>query len=233
MSPPERHPTDLLPDYLLGSLERGQQQELETHLLGCAACRAQAGTLRDALFSLADDLPAVPAPPGSWERIQARRAESRAGHTVSPPAGRSSRLPLWPLAAAVTLILALGGYVRFVPVSGQPAAQLSAQHWVAQGAQRLILTSKNGAPYGELFVRADGRALVILKRRAAAGQVYQAWGRPGNGPRAGVPTSLGLTDGTVMEVSWQGYDSIGVSIEPTGGSPAPTHPLGRTRLPQG
>ena len=71
-----------------------------------------------------------------------------------------------------------------------------------------------------------------LGRQAAPGQVYQAWGRRASGPRTGVPTSLGLTGGTMLEVSWRGYDSVGVSTEPTGGSPAPTHPLGRTRLPE-
>ena len=229
------HPTDLLPDYVLGSLGTGQAVTVETHLLGCAVCRAEVARLRDALFSLADDLPAAPVPEGSWEKIQARRgtvSPERLPTQASPPPASSRRLPLWPLAAAVALIVAVGGYLRISPAQPRVTAQNSVQQWQQQGAKRLTLASKTGVPYGAMYVRSDGRALLVLDRQAAPGQVYQAWGRRASGPRAGVPTSLGLTGGTVLEVSWRGYDSVGVSTEPTGGSPAPTHPLGRTRLPE-
>ena len=234
------HPTELLPDSVLGSLEPAQQVLVETHLLSCAVCRAEVARLRDALFSLADDLPAAPVPEGSWEKIQARRSMASAQAStvqvsptqVSPSTAPSRRIPVWPLAAAVALIVVVGGYLRLNPAQPIVTAQNSVQQWQQQGATRLTLASKAGVPYGSMYVRSDGRALLVLNTPAAPGQVYQAWGRQASGPRAGVPTSLGLTAGTVLEVSWRGYDSVGVSIEPTGGSRAPTHPLGRTRLPE-
>ncbi|GAA5503833.1 hypothetical protein Dxin01_03596 [Deinococcus xinjiangensis] len=228
------HPSDLLPEYVLGSLDTAQAVNVESHLLSCAVCRAEVGRLRDALFSLANDLPGVPAPAGSWEKIQARRgvvSPERLSAQASLPSAPSRRLPVWPLAAAVALIVAVGGYLQLGPARPAATAQSSVQQW-QQGARRLTLASKTGVPYGAMYVRSDGRALLVLNRQAAPGQVYQAWGRRTSGPRAGVPTSLGLTGGTVLEVSWRGYDSVGVSTEPAGGSPAPTHPLGRTRLPE-
>jgi len=228
------HPTELLPDYVLGSLGTVQAVTVETHLLSCAVCRAEVARLRDALFSLADDLPDLPVPEGSWEKIQARRntLSAQPSFTQTPLPASSRRLPVWPLVAAVTLIVAVGGYLRISPAQPGVTAQNSVQQWQQQGAKRLTLASKTGVPYGSMYVRSDGRALLVLNRQAAPGQVYQAWGRRASGPRADVPTSLGLTGGTVLEVSWRGYDSVGVSTEPAGGSPVPTHPLGRTRLPE-
>ncbi|WP_407543451.1 anti-sigma factor (plasmid) [Deinococcus radiomollis] len=231
MTRPDDHPTELLPDYVLGSLDTAQAVNVDTHLLSCAVCRAEVARLQDALFSLADDLPVAPVPNGSWEKIQAQRSAAavQASLPVSVPA---RRFLTWSLAAAIALIVAVGGYRLVSPRSGFQTAQVSARHWLDQGARQLAMTSKNGQPYGSMYVRPDGRALLILNKKAAPGQVYQAWGRQASGPHAGVPTSLGLTDGTVLEVAWRGYDSVGVSVEPTGGSPAPTHPLGRTKLPE-
>ncbi|ULH17854.1 anti-sigma factor (plasmid) [Deinococcus sp. KNUC1210] len=234
MTRPDDHPTELLPDSVLGTLDPAQQGRVDTHLLSCAVCRAEVARLQDALFSLADDLPDTPAPEGSWEKIQARRSAASAQKSFTqapPPSAPSKRLPVWPLAAAIALIVALGGYLRLSPAQPVMTAQNSVQSW-QHGARRLTLASKAGEPYGFMYVRPDGRALLVLNKKAAPGQVYQAWGRQASGPRAGVPISLGLTDGTVLEVSWRGYDSVGVSVEPTGGSPAPTHPLGRTKLPE-
>ena len=236
MTRPDDHPNELLPDHVLGSLEPAQEVLVETHLLSCAVCRTEVARLRDALFSLADNLPDTPVPEGSWEKIQARRsvvsAQTSAAQASPPPSILSRRLPVWPLAAAIALIVALGGYLRLSPAQPVVTAQNSVQSWQQQGARRLTLASKAGVPYGFMYLRPDGRALLVLNKQAAPGQVYQAWGRQASGPRAGVPTSLGLTDGTVLEVSWRGYDSVGVSTEPTGGSAAPTHPLGRTQLPE-
>jgi anti-sigma-K factor RskA len=230
MTRPGDHPTALLPDSVLGTLNPAQQLRVDTHLLGCAACRTEVARLRDALFSLADDLPLVLVPEGSWENIQARR-DAVSAQVLRPPPLPSKRLSVWSLAAATALIVALGGYTLVGTRSGVQV-EVSARHWLDQGATQLTLTAKNGQPYGSMYVRPDGRALLVLNQKAAPGQVYQAWGRQASGPHAGVPTSLGLTGGRVMEVSWTGYDSVGVSTEPTGGSPAPTHPLGRTTLPE-
>jgi Anti-sigma-K factor rskA len=241
MTRPDDHPNELLPDHVLRSLKPAQEVLVDTHLLSCAVCRAEVARLRDGLFSLADDLPDTPAPEGSWEKIQARRgvvsaqtsaAQTSAEQASPPPSIPSRRLPVWPLAAAIALIVAVGGYLRLSPAQPVVTAQDSVQSWQQQGARRLTLASKAGIPYGSMYLRPDGRALLVLKEKAAPGQVYQAWGRQASGPRAGVPTSLGLTGGTVLEVSWRGYDSVGVSVEPTGGSPVPTHPLGRTQLPE-
>lgn len=217
------HPLDLLPGYVLGDLDAPEAGGVEAHLLNCPTCRVEVARLRDALFSLADDLPDAAPPSGAWERLQTRRAVRLPSPGVPP-------VPWpWLSAAAAVAVLVLGGYAAWTqfPLS----QQASVQRWEAQGATRLALVSRERGVFGTLLVRPDGQALVVLHRPAPPGQVYQAWGRRASGPQAGVPISLGLTSGAVMQVAWKGFDSVGISVEPLGGSPAPTRPLGRINLP--
>lgn len=228
------HPTELLPGYVLGDLEQPELESVEAHLSGCSTCRAEVARLRDALFSLADDLPDAALPSGGWERLQARRAAGAIPLTTQPPLRAVPRLhrPRWPwLAAAAVVVLALTPLTTRLMTA--PSPQTTAERWEAQGASRLTLASPDGQAFGTLLVRPDGQALVILARPAPAGQVYQAWGRTGSGTGARVPVSLGLTGGTALQVGWRGYASVGISVEPAGGSPAPTRPLGRVALPGG
>ncbi|WP_083847201.1 anti-sigma factor domain-containing protein [Deinococcus gobiensis] len=217
------HPTELLAGHVLGNLEPREQAAVEAHLAQCPACRAEVARQRDALYGLAQALPAADPPPGTWERIEARRAPGAGPAT--PSVGRP---PWWGLglAAGVALLLA-GGVASGWLFSPARTAQTDVQRWTAQGAAQRPLISRSGAAVGTLLVRPDGQALLVLGRPAPGGQVYQAWGRRASGPRAGVPVSLGLTAGATLRVTWTGYDSVGVSLEPAGGSPAPTRPLGR------
>lgn len=229
------HPTDLLPGYVLGDLDGSEADTVETHLAACPACRAEVARLRDALFSLADDLPGAALPDNAWDRIQARRLIATPGTSkLWQPVGRSphGQRGRWPwLAAAAVIVLALGTIGTRLMTA--PSQQATVQQWEARGASRLTLASGDGQAFGTLLVRADGQALVVLLTPAPDGQVYQAWGRQTDAVQARKPVSLGFTGGTVMQVAWRGYASVGISVEPAGGSPAPTHPLGRVTLPGG
>lgn len=238
--PPGHWPHALLPGYVLGDLNSTEAAQVGAHLRGCPTCQVEVDRLRGALYTLAADLPGVPVPAGSWERLQVRRA----AQVQTPPPGvplrpiplrpRSpARRPAWALAAALGALLVLGGYggwtlqQRRAEASG---AQALMAQWTRDGARPLALTTRAGVPLGTLLVGPDDRCLLVLRRRPPAGQVYQVWGRQTGGPQAGVPVSLGLTDQQVVQVRYGPFDSVGVSLEPAGGSPAPTHPLGRVSL---
>lgn len=223
------HPTpELLGGYVLHDLAGHESEVVETHLLTCPECRAEVARLRDALHALADDLPPAPVPDGAWERLQAKR---RVAAAPPAPISRASRAFTWPLAAAVAALLALGGYAAWTSIQ-PPSEQATVQQWKRQGARELSLKNQQGQEFGLLFVRADEQCLILLRRPPPQGQVYQVWGRRQGGPNAGVPISLGLTAGTLVQVYYGEFDSMGVSLEPDGGSPAPTHPLGRVNLPK-
>lgn len=215
------HPRELLPGYVLGDLERPELERVEAHLLDCPTCRAEVARLQDALYSLAEELPPVSVPADSWARLQARQPEPQALARYS--------LPRWPLAAGLALLLSLGGYAAW-RVLTVPSVTAQVKQWQLQGARQVALKTRQGEEFGTLLVRPDEQCLVVLKQRPPPGQVYQVWGRQSGG--ANVPISLGLTDGLTVQVYYGGFDSVGVSLEPAGGSPRPTHPLGRADLPK-
>lgn len=220
------HPRELLTGYVLGDLEWQELELVETHLLECASCRAEVARLHDALYSLAEELPPATLPKDSWERLRKRQPAP-----APPQRPARSRAIQWPLAAGLALLVTVGGYAAWRELS-PPSLQAQVEQWKRQGAVQLALRTRQGEEFGTLLVRADEQCLVVLNKRPPPGQVYQVWGRQERGPNAGVPISLGLTDGLIVQVYYGEFDSMGVSLEPVGGSARPTHPLGRVNLPK-
>ena len=71
----------------------------------------------------------------------------------------------------------------------------------------------------------DGKALIVPLSDAPNGNTYQAWGRS-----KGTPYPLGLTHGKPLVVQYAGFERVGLSLEPPGGSEKPTHPLGSVEV---
>jgi anti-sigma factor RsiW len=73
-----KHAQDDLTAYLDGALDPGARAQVEAHLAGCAACRAERDRLA-ATLALLGRLPPAPAPSPSFEaRFEARLAAARA-----------------------------------------------------------------------------------------------------------------------------------------------------------
>ena len=221
------HPTPLLAGFVLGDVDVHERELVEVHLLTCAACRAEVAALRDALFSLPDTLPSAPVPDGAWERLQARRNASTQDITPIIP---NRTVPLWPLAAAVSVGLVLGGLGTQSYLKVQQQAQN--QGSMLTGTQPIRLTDARGRAFGTVLFTANMEALVVLDKRPPGGQVYQVWGRPKVQEGEVKPVSLGMTDGTALRIiRCNSYEFVGVSLEPIGGNVAPTHSLGRVKVP--
>ncbi|MER3482685.1 MAG: anti-sigma factor, partial [Meiothermus sp.] len=107
-------------------------------------------------------------------------------------------------------------------VLAQEQAKVSS--WLANPkAEWKLIKDAHGQAFGTMLWLPDGRCLMILGEAAPKGKVYQAWGR-----RAGeTPISLGTFSGRVFETHYKEFEFVGVSLEPPGGSPQPTQPLGR------
>jgi anti-sigma-K factor RskA len=89
------------------------------------------------------------------------------------------------------------------------------------------LLDPGGRQTGWALRTAQGEVLLLLKSPPPPGRVYQAW-LILDGQRK----SLGLSPTPLLEVGPLPEESlVGVSVEPPGGSPAPTTPsVGRTRI---
>jgi hypothetical protein len=83
------------------------------------------------------------------------------------------------------------------------------------------LRDANDNAIGTVLISPRDYALFVLNTPPPAGKSYQAWGRVN-----GTVTSLAITEDRLIPVRSEGFERIGVSLEPLGGSPQPTQPLG-------
>ena len=202
----------------------------EAHLSECPACRDEVDRLRVAADALPVSVPLVPPPPALKNRIMAV-VEAEAELLASAgPAARPAR-PEQParerrswfgwlsrpaVALACALVLLVGGGVigGLIAGGGEETRTLSAQ------------TAPEGAKV-DLKIGDEGATLVATGMpEPPEGRVYQVWTlKPGGKP---VPTTALWTpraDGSAdvaVPGSLDGVQSVLVSAEPPGGSPAPT-----------
>jgi anti-sigma-K factor RskA len=200
---------DLSAAYALDALDDDERRAYEEHLAGCDRCREEVASFSSTAEVLAYAANSAEPSPVLRDRI-----------LVAARAERPNVVPLrprwaYPVAAvaAVAACVAIGLGVWNVSL-----------HNRLSNAQALQSVPVAGAP-GKLVVGPDGSAALVLFRldSAPAGKTYQAWVIRGR--RA--PVSAGLfrgggatfvpLDGKVRKGS-----VVAVTVEPAGGSDAPT-----------
>jgi anti-sigma factor RsiW len=126
MSEAVRHPGDDLQLLIDGRLDPVRRAEVESHLAGCARCRAEVAALRDVKGALREELPRHPVPPELAARVartlDAEVARRRRGWRQPALLGASA------LAAAAVLLLVLtrGGPRDFVEAAARDFADVGA-----------------------------------------------------------------------------------------------------------
>jgi anti-sigma-K factor RskA len=189
-------PHDLTAAYALDALEPEEAEAYERHLGSCEQCREQLAELSETSAALAFGT-AAPAPP----------PELRTAILDAAAAERSNVVPLrqrrW-----VTRGLAVAAVAACVAVGlGVALSQSSKpqQRWTVAVAR-------------------NGTATLSVSGLAAApdGKTYEAWIIPASGP----PRPAGLFPGSTSAVRLRGsvppHATVAVTIEPKGGSRAPT-----------
>ncbi len=176
MTPTEHstgHPTELLPDYVLGLLAPLQTAAVEAHLSGCEACQEEAWRLGGPLVLMTEALiPPLEPPPRVWEAIETRLRDERkelrgvqvqeagefaeAGEEASSPyLPQLGSLPSrygWLAAACVSLLLVLSGVWGFQNYRTlqrvQTETRLVSAFLARPGVDRVVLENvlTNGAP---------------------------------------------------------------------------------------
>jgi len=226
------HPVrDLLPAFSLGILDEDESREVKEHLAGCAACRAEAASFHEVTARLAASAPERDLPAGLEARIT-RAVDARASVAPFPaaPAPRLRRSP-WPaltaVAAAAAVLLGAGNLLQWSGAIG-PAAR-------GEGTRldTAVLAGTASAPdaYGTVVLDPkDNKGVLAVTGLPALppDRQYQLWlVRDGQRRSGGVFSPDAEGYGSLLltvPADFRDFKSFGVSVEPRGGSPAPTGP---------
>jgi len=218
----ERHA--LLGPYLLHALDPAEAAAFEAHLERCATCREEVAALRPSVASLAalDESRPVPPPPGLRERLLAIAATTPQDPSSPGPtrarrsAPRRRRALAWAAGVAAAVLIGGGVFVALRP--DEPATMTAAQVLAADDVRLHDMPTKMGRvrvgmSHEMHMVAVDGTHL----SDPGAGMTYQVWWDAPDGPR-----SAGMLEDASSVAVPMGEGDLEITMEPAGGSPAPT-----------
>ncbi len=217
----------------LGALPEPEAREAAAHVRSCEVCRVLYAELRPVA-----DLVGLSAPAGATDELTSARMKARllsvvrsaAPAALAPAAvrdsGRRRSSAAWFGAAAAVLLAALIG-ADDVAVRARAHDSVAVRQSDVAALTALLAPGRHfGVPQGEVFTH-DGHVYIAMHVPAApSGKVYQAW-TLAKGAKAVAPsvTFVPAADGVAfveLPVDAAGLAAVAVSIEPAGGSKAPT-----------
>lgn len=212
--------------YALDALDPVERRRFEAHYPECPTCRDEVSGFRETAARLSASSPtALPAD------LKARVMAEVAGTRQLPPRvdgapGAPRRAPLVTLAAAV-VVVALVGLAFVLSRSGaDPAEQELAQVLSAPDAVTVALEGDSAATLRVAYSASLDRAVLVGSGldRVPDDETYQLWTLEGTEPASSgvfVPSGDGEVLSTVTAPD-NAPDAWAVTVEPSGGSPAPT-----------
>ncbi|WP_300678281.1 anti-sigma factor [Nocardioides sp.] len=225
--------------YAVDALDPQERAAFEEHLTGCASCTDEVASLRAAAAMLSELEPIEPPaslragvldaiastrplpPPPSHRALAAEDVAPVRPLSTQRRWGRARRWGSGLLVAAVAVIAVL---TAWHPWTGQSTDQVD-RIIAAADAQRLVQTLPNGGAMTVYrSISLDSAAVVATGLPdPGKGKVYEVWLQ--NDAGAMVPAAVLPDDHTarvVLKGSAATATAAGVTVEPTGGSPAPT-----------
>lgn len=223
--------------YALDALDERERMAFEAHYPSCEVCRADVLDFRATLAHLATAT-STPAPAAMKERVMAEIAQTRQLSPLLPAKvselaerrRRRQRTVGGFLAAAAAVVALVGGVIAFRGGTDQPAYSRALSEVMAEPDARLV-TLDAAASAGSVKVAwsSTGDRAVLFGDglpAAPAGSAYELWLIGADGP---VPMKVlqRADDGELRAVVSIDAEpqAWGVTIEPAGGSPAPTGPI--------
>jgi anti-sigma-K factor RskA len=211
----DQHVTDQLPGLALGIVELRLERRLRAHISRCAECRQELAALEDTVGTIALGLAAAEPPAGLEERIMAR-----------VPARRwQPRTVLAAVAAVLMVVLAAGNVAQWLRAAPREQAR------GVTGFTTVVLVGVNTAQgaFGTVVLDGRGESGVLAMRdlpRLDTAHQYQLWLiRDGDRRSGGVFSVDEEGYGALLlkvPADFRDFTSLGISIEPAGGSPGPT-----------
>lgn len=245
---------ELYPAYVLDAVDEKEKKRIEAHMATCHRCSEIVAGYCSVADQLPYALPMVEPPADLKYRVlQAAlpraRAEEPSASVWQALVEGFGKLLRSPALSAVTLLLVVALGIWNVSLQNQVAQQIASNQQMAAemsserammntmayaDAQPKRLESTSEAPQaiGRLFMASDLNALALIvydMPTLKPDQVYQIWliDPKGNRTSGGTFAVDAYGRGWVYIRSPQplsNYQGIGITMEPMGGSPAPTGP---------
>jgi len=215
--------------YAADALDDTERADFERHLAQCPSCRAEVDGLIEAAASLGSLAEATP-PPSLRDSVLAGISTVRPLPPAVPvPAvPRRRRWATTVLAAAAAVVVLAVGAVVWHPwesPSTGPAATPVEQVMDAPDVQRFDTAVAGGGTLTLYRSTSLGRAAVVTHDMptAPAGRVYQLWLEDAHGTMRPAGLMSGGRDvSVVLRGAANTAKGAGVTVEPAGGSKAPT-----------
>ncbi len=224
-----------IPAYALGALDPDDAAALELHLVACESCRAELAGYRKVSQGLMASLPPRAPDPALRNRLKARIRGSKA---------QERRRITWSfsqLAMGLAMLVLLGinvvSFLQLRSVQSQQADLLK-QVQTDQAALSMLaypgtesFPIQNGQISGSLLLNKEENTGILIVwdlPPLPAGQTYQAWLVQPDGVRVSAAVfrpeqAQAYTAGMISSPqSLNMFTSLGVTVEPAGGSPQPT-----------
>ncbi len=227
----ENHVIDILPAFVLDALTIDETKQVADHLAGCQTCQAELARLQQ----VADEIPLALAQTAAPHDVKARLMAAIHSRQLRGSIS-SSPISFWQrLAGLVRMRLpALGLALLVVMVLGNLLLwrQLNLSNHQATTPMRvvaLVNTINSPQAVGTLIMDQTGEYGTLVVDRLAVldtKQQYQVWLIKGGERTSGGVFSVNYEGYASLELlaslSLIQYDAIGITIEPSGGSPGPT-----------
>jgi anti-sigma-K factor RskA len=238
----EHKARDLLPGYSLGILEEGEKNEVREHLALCPSCRVELASFREVTGRLSAAVPRRDPPAGLEGRILEGIAAAQGAASRNVPRHTAARHPAarhpvpprrfpWPSIAAVAAMCAVAlGVGNFLQWNGVLQPRTGG---IQSRLMTAVLTGTGDAhgAYGTIVLDPmDNKGVLAVTGLHGLDKLhqYQLWLIKGGQRRsAGVFSPDAEGYGSMLlsvPPDFKDFRAFGVSIEPWGGSPAPTGP---------
>jgi anti-sigma-K factor RskA len=211
------HVDELISGQALHALSPDEEEQVALHVAECERCRRQLRESEAVAASLAYAVPAVAPPPDLRRRVLESVAPVVEAPAAGPaPARRAARW--WPRFAAVAVPALAAAVVGLVVWNVSLRGDLSSlQHTLFHGS------AGNLRGVGNVIVKPNGNATLFASvAPAPAGKTYEAWVIRG---KVALPAGIFKGGGTVnltLSQDARPGDVIAITIEPAGGTKAPT-----------
>ena len=216
--------------YALDALDELERARFEQHLSECEDCRAEVAELRETAALLAETT-AVEPPPALRDSVLAGISQVRPlpPEVSSTPDGtrvRSARrwVPLL-VAAALAIVVGIGAMVTQPWKADEPRLTAAEQVLQADDAEKVFLDLGEAGRATVIRSRSEDRAVIVTEDMVSApeGKDFELWFQTPEeemvpaGLMPDDPDQTVVLDGPAAEAI-----AVGITVEPDGGSPAPT-----------